>query len=736
MCKILTTITFIFLAQFVLFAQQISGTVVDHENEKPLPGVNVVLIDGNHGEVTNIDGKFTFDVVRPGIYNLEISFVGYRQKNIAVEITSVDIELGNIMLVATDFDLGEVIVTATPTGSNVRYQANQIFSGELLQRKSDMSIGLMLDGEPGVSMRSFGPAPARPVIRGLDGDRVLVLENGERMGDLSGSAHDHVVAIDPLATDRIEVVRGPASLLYGSSAMGGVVNLLTQDVPYHWEKGSNGKIGLQGASVNSMFGLFGRYMHGWDNYALTGRLSYRNSGATQTPSGLMEGTDTRSFDASVGMGFRYKQSQGGFALIASDMIYGIPEEFENPGDRVEIRLQKQMAHFRLRSRMTGFFDRLEWRFQAGQFAQQEIVVELNEEGEEEEEVELEFSQWSLSSTFTLQHKPFSVFDRGAVGLNIYGRQLDVGGGDAFTPGDQNLNLAVFAFEEIPISRHLRFQLGARGELSYLETRANEFFPEIDEQRSHLNFSASAGMNYSPTEQWETGIQVARAFKNPSLEELFAYGPHLGAGTFEIGQDDLKSESSLGLDAFTRWDQKRWFAEIALFYTHINNFIIFAPAGEIQDDYGLPIFRYEPDKARLFGGELAGAFLVTEQITITTGLDYVYGERLNEAREPLPFMPPLRSRLAIQWDKDKFYAGADARYLFSQNRVASDEETTPGYLLLGLEAGYRMDYKGRHVLMFKVHNLLNESYRDHLSRVRERANPMPGRSFNLAYHWVF
>ncbi len=736
MKKIAILIWISLVSIFSLSAQRVSGTLLDDHTGMPLPGVSIVLNPGKLGTISDRDGHFSVNLPGPGDYSLVMSFVGYRNKTIEFSAPAGDVELGSITLEQSDFDLGEVIVTATPTGSNVRYQASQVFSGELLQRKQDMSIGLMLDGEPGVSMRSFGPAPARPVIRGFDGDRVLMLENGERMGDLSGSAHDHVVAIEPLATDRIEVVRGPASLLYGSSAIGGVVNLLTQDVPYHWEEGAGGKLGIQGATVNSMAGLFGRFIYGHGNMAYTGRISYRTGGSTQTPSGMMDGTDMRNFEGSLGMGFMHGRMRGGVALFATDMIYGIPEGIDNPDERVEIRLQKQMGHVRIRSAHQGFFDRLEFRMHGGFFNQQEVEVETQADGTVDEDIELEFHQRSISSTLTMQHKPFWIFSRGAAGVNLYGRSLEVGGDDAFTPGDKNINVAAFVFEEIPLARQLRLQFGIRGEFSALQTLANEFFPEIDESRRFFNWSGSAGIHWKPSGTLEFGMQMARAFKNPSLEELFAFGPHLGAGTFEIGDASLGSETTLGADMYTRFEKGAFHAELAAFYTHVNDFIIFTPTGEVHDASGLPVFRYEADEARIYGGEFSSALQLHQYVTITGGIDYVIGERLTNGGEPLPFMPPLRSRAGLTYDREIFWVGTDFRYVTAQNRVAPDEETTPGYFLAGAEAGFRFDHKGRHMIQFRVHNILNTSYRDHLSRIRERANPMPGRNFSLGYHWNF
>ncbi|TVQ50305.1 MAG: TonB-dependent receptor [Saprospirales bacterium] len=718
-----------------LNAQNITGKIIDSKTAEPLIGVNILVVEENRGATSRLDGTFEIRMDQIGDYTLRFTYIGYEQFDIRLSDGKMD--LGEIEMNPGDLRLDEIIVTASPVGSGFRYQAAQVYSGELLRQKVDMSLGVMLDGEPGLSMRSFGPAPARPVIRGFDGDRVLVLQNGERMGDLSGTAHDHVVALEPLATDRIEIVRGPSSLLYGSSAIGGVVNLMTSDIPPHWNRGAEGRISLQGATNNNMFGGFGKLTYGWDNHAVTGRLSYRTSGEVRTPEGKLPGTEMENFEGSLGWGFRGAGYTGGIAFMAMDMVYGIPEEIDEPDEFIEIRLDKQMAQARVDFDLGGrFFDQLEFRINGGRFFQQEIEAEIEDDGSIDEDVELEFTQVSMSSTVLLKHQPFSIFDRGALGLNVYGRNLEVGGDEAFTPGDKNINIALFTFQEIPLSNKVRLQAGVRGESYNIRTISNEFFPDIDETRSGFNFSASTGLNFRPNENLEIGVQLARAFRNPSLEELFAFGPHLGAGAFEIGDPNLDVEVSYGSDAFVSWRNENFHIEAAAFFNHIEDYVIFQSTGMEDDASGLPIFNYLADQARMMGGELNLSWKATERVLITSGIDYVQGDRTGTVSEPLPFIPPFRFRTGIRWDNNRTFFGVDMRAVAEQDRVASEEDPTPGYTLFNAEAGYKFDEAGRHSIVIKGQNIFDKSYRDHLSRVRERGNPMPGRNISLAYHFIF
>src|SRR5690554_5248907 len=219
--------------------------------------------------------------------------------------------------------------------------------GEEIQRRSEPSFGEMLNGQPGVAMRSMGSAPARPVIRGMDGDRILVLENGERMGDISETSADHSISLDPLAASRVEVIRGPASLLYGSSALGGVINLMTTDIPDQWEEGLSGVVSAQGATMNNMGAGFGRLTYGGEKNAFSGRMALREAGDITTPEGKIPGTFMHNYDGSLGWGMNHKKLNGGLSLSVSDQAFGIPESIDVPEESVEIRAGRMALQGRL-----------------------------------------------------------------------------------------------------------------------------------------------------------------------------------------------------------------------------------------------------------------------------------------------------------------------------------------------------------------------------------------------------
>ncbi len=711
------------------------GHVINAETGEHIPFINILVEGTRIGTITDASGHYLLTNLPVGEHRLVVQGLGYSTERVDVvteEKKTIEVDLE---VYPTAVDLAEVVFTSSPTRSGFRYQPDQAFVGEALQRRSESSFGEMLGSEPGVNMRSFGSAPSRPVIRGLDGDRILVLQNGERMGDVSETSADHSISMDPLAASRVEVVRGPASLLYGSSALGGVINLITTDIPENWDTGTSGVLSAQGATVNDMGAGFGRYTYGTENNAFTGRFSYRQSGDIRTPEGRIHSTSMRNYDGDAGFGFNRDNLSGGLSAGMVNQSFEIPESMDDD-EKVEIRMQRQGVQGSFFREREALFDRTQLRFNASRMYQEEIELEREADGLWDEDVELEYEKYTFSSTLTLQHKPTGIVDRGAIGMNLYAHNIEVGGDEAYTPGERRIAMAVFTFQEIPLTNRLRFQAGVRLDFQHTGAISNELFPVIDHSRNAFNYSGSMGINLRPAEGWEIGGQLARSHRNPIIEELYADGVHLGAGVYEIGDPDLKDEIGHGGDLFVNFSNNRFRFEAALYLNHFLNFIVFEPTGQTDEASGYPVFRYEGDEARLFGGEITIDFKATDRLSLRASSDYVNGRRTGNGDVYLPFIPPFRLMLGGEYDFGQFWFGAQLRSVSKQDRVAPQEEITDGYTLLGMQAGYRLDHRGRHVIILRGENLTDKAYRDHLSRIEDRNISMPGRNINLAYRWYF
>src|SRR5690625_2151656 len=248
------------------------------------------------------------------------------------------------------------------------------------------------------------------------------------------------------------------------------------------------------------------------------------------------------------------------------------------------------------------------------------------------------------------------------------------------------------------------------------------------------FSVAVGLNYTSVSIWTAGIQVARAFRTPTIEELYSYAPHAAAGSFDIGDPSLKNEVSLGADAFVEFRTSRIDGELSLFSNQISNDIAFYPTGRIHEASGLPVLEYGSKDARFDGFEVKLDAALSPLFQAGAGVDGVRAAELSGGKNDLPLIAPCRSHLHLTADSGLWWAGGRVQIVNSQNRVAPNEQSTEGYTLLGADAGYR--FKGGATLVLRIGKLLNKGYRDHLSRVENRNAPMPGRNVNLMFRWEF
>ena len=738
-------------------------SVSENGSEKePLPYASIKLVETGEGTTTDEDGVFRFENLSEGTYTIEVRHIGFRtlQKDIA---HSADREGPySFNLKPYGVDQREFLVSGQRELTSADYQPIQKLDRGDLQERQGNALGEMMEGEPGLSNRSFGSAPSRPVLRGFSGERLLILENGQRMGDIQESAHDHVVSTDPLAIEEIETVRGPASLIYGSNALGGVINMFTNDIPRHASKGWSGQIAGQGATANNMHRTGLRLVRGWNDWAVQGRITHQNAGNVKTPGGTLNGSWGNMLSGSAGFSFDKIPVQGGVSVGINRHNYGLPEfqAAEDPDDEnlfreeipeIELVMDKININGELTWYREGFFEAIELRSNVAHLYQEEI--EWEEDGEFD--VELSYLQNTFSSSVTMRHGQYGRLENGAAGFNLEYSDVDIGGDEAFHPGQRFVEPSAFLFEEFRITPSLYWQAGIRAGHRWMETKPNHLFPDFEKEHQYFNLSGATGINAQLTSNLEAGAQVARAYRPPSVSELYADGWHAGAGKLELGNEDLEPEVSYGIDGFLEWEGTDLQGEVTGFYTRLNNYIAAfeMPPGCPDTEFRATgpeharCINYRATDAVKWGFETIWHYRLTNSFTINAQADLVEGRRIDDEGEELPFMPPASMKGGFDYKSDSWEGGLSLRRVLPRKNVAEHELPTEGYYLPRLQAGYNFDWRGNHRILLTLKNPLNQTYYNHLSRVRrypdaERGPDAPerfpeaGRNLQIGYFWGF
>lgn len=702
----------------------ISGTITNSLSGDPVANITVAIESPTFSQTakTGRDGRFSLTNVPPGVYHVAVRGDGFLSSR--SEITVTGGPQTSDLRIDPELHYSEV-TSVSPDSRNQfdAYQATNVLGGQELTKELQGTLGATLQNEPGVAMRSFGPGPARPVIRGLDGDRVLVLEDGMRMGDLSSQSGDHGVNVNPAAATRLEVVRGPATLLYGANAIGGLVNVVTNEIPTVPVKGATGSLTLDASSAAPGGGGGGDVTVGNGSLALHVSGSGRRSSDYKTPEGTIPNSFSRAGFGEVGVAYTKDNGYLGASYAYDKTHYGIPlvEEGET-----NLNPRRQIFNIRGEHRSTtGPLESIRASIGVRRYKHDELDGDV---------VATAFKNDTSEVEVLATHKRVSRM-RGSIGASFLTRSFETAGEESLSPAVDQKGGAAYVYEEVALSPHVDFQFGGR-----VDHQA--FTPAADEpERSFDNFSGSIGLLVHPTDSTSLAFSFARAARNPALEELYFHGPHGGNFAFENGDPDLKSEHAVGFDASFRWRKARSSGDVTLFTNRINNFIFRQLTGAVEDD--LPETFFTQGDATLNGIESHLDVRLTNLWVLEGGLDYVRGQ-LTDLDLPLPRMPPLRGRAGLHFQKNAFQAGADGVFSAKQERiftVASDtgpigETATGGYNLLKLFASYSVAAgKAVHTFTARLDNATDEDYRNHLNYLKDLA-PEIGRDFRVVYNVRF
>jgi iron complex outermembrane receptor protein len=622
--------------------------------------------------------------------------------------------------------MGGVTVESSRTDDNSPVQPDILFSDKKLHQALGQTIAETIDYEPGISQRTMGPAPARPVLRGLGGDRLLMLEDSEQTGDLSATSTDHAVVIEPMTAERIEVIRGPEALVYGSNTLGGVVNVVRGYVPSKKLSRVTGSASLQGESVSRGYAAGLELSAPLGPFTLRADGSYRNAGDVNTPEGTLINTSIRTINGSGGASL--VRPWGLFGAAASQYVsdYGIPPD-PNGGhpSGVDIKLDRRHREIKGEYRLDVLgMQRLE--------ASLNHSVYFHQEFEASGDLGMEFGVVSNFVTGQAFLKNAGVFKNGVIGVRGGTRDY-ASGGLTFTPNTFETAIAGFYYQEMQVEQFL-----LHGSLRYdyqdVDPGTRRFSRNVGliRQRTFADFSAAVSPHWLINQKWTLGTTLMRTFRAPNTEELFSEGPHLAAYSYEVGNSDLEKENALGLELFLDYKVQDSFIRIAIYQNDIQNYTFPMNTGEKSwTRADLFVYKYVGEHALMRGAELSFHFPMFEHLHTAGSASYVWGE-LVEYHQPIPYIPPLEGKINVGYNVGQFSLSAAMRMASRQDRIGEFERPTDGYAVVDLYAQHMISTRRHlHSFSFTVENLFDAVYRKHLNRVRE-VMPEPGRNFRVLY----
>jgi iron complex outermembrane receptor protein len=674
-------------------------------------------------------------------------------------------------------------------------QSVTILNENNLKQKAAPTLGDTLNSEPGVAGSGFTPGASRPVIRGQADNRIRVLNNGTEVFDVSNLSPDHAPSVSALLSQSIEVVRGPATILFGSGAIGGVVNVADNVIPVEQPPTAvsgevDGRFDSADLERSGAIALTLSPAKHWvfhaqasvlrtddrsvPGFALDERIratltpaQLANNGFGGNPFDTVPNTYVKTKDYAIGASYVWDKGYVGASFTEFLSVYGVPDDPEVddptvPPSRVRLDVDKRQVNAR-----SSIVDPFPWFSTANA---KFVYTDYKHDEIDGEEVGATFKTSGVDSRLELVQKPIGLFE-GSIGGQFFYKELSVLGGEAFLQPSQTTEIAAFVFEELKLNNQVRLQFGARIEHQSIHIDSSD--PDLtsltspDQQdQDFLPVSGAIGVLYDFAEGWQLAANGTYSQRAPTAEELFARGPHDATFQFIIGDPTLSEEKNVGIDVSLRKRTGAVTGSISGFYNRYDGFIDFAPTGDVED--GLQVFVYTPKTAEFYGAEARADFHLLP-LTLTrmreqdakdakSVKDFVTGERSESQKnpndlflrlqgdyvhatdldtgEPLPRITPMRCSVSLNYETEKWNASIEGQRVAEQDRVAPFETSTPGYTFLNATIGYKFEVGATHNYVYvRGNNLTDAEARDHLSFLKE-VLPLAGRGVVVGFRTTF
>ncbi len=624
---------------------------------------------------------------------------------------------------AVDVEVPEITVTGTATKSALPTVSE--LSGGRLERKRQSSLGETLAHETGVTSSQFGPSASRPVIRGQDGDRVRILQNGTGVLDASAASQDHAVAVEPLTIEKIEIVRGPAALLYGTSVAGGVVNMISNRIPEKIPQKFEGKLESRfsstdlgrslGANANAAAG---------EHVAVHADASDRAADDYHAHSGRVKNSFNQTGAGAIGGSYVFEKGFIGTSFSDYESKYGtLVEEFAH------INMLQQRWDISAERRDLGFLKSIRAKNSYSHYRHDEI--------EEGGNLGTSFKNDGDEARVDMRHQSLAGVS-GVFGLQANTFKFSAEGEEAFIPSTNNQTYSAFIFEELE-QGVLRPSLGLRFDSSAVTSKDDPKFGR-GVTKSYAGGSVALGLQYQITQEDSLLLNGGYTERAPNYEELFALGPHAATAQYETGNKDLKKEQTRSAEFTLKHKGDKFYGSAGAFVQDIHNYISLAPTGVREPISNFFMFNYAAVDARFYGAELETRYKLPSLVPGGTleaefKVDTLRGVNRGNG-DNLPRITPIRETIGLVYKADRFQADAEVQRSEKQTLTAPNESATEAYTFfnLGVEVPVRFEWASFSVFA-RANNIFDAEGKNHVSVIKD-VSPLPGRNFTLGMQATF
>ena len=720
----------------------ISGTILNSKTKEPIENTNVFIENSNIGSTTDNEGYFLLSLsnsIKKTII-VKIKMIGFEEKIITVDLINPRINLNDIYLEVQSIKLKPIHVHSHKNESKQISDIN--LSGQELNNNLLSNLALTLSSQPNIGVNAFGVATSKPVLRGFSGDRFLITKEGSNLGDLSKSSIDHIITLDMSEVNEVEIIRGPKSLLFGSNAIGGVINTTimgnakTKVDKFYRNFTFGGETYNKGLHSNLMFYI----PHNNNQFNIL--INNRNTNNQTSPIGTLENTYSNTSNLKLSYSKYNKHNFLNFVFENFKMNYGIPPSYEGHINGVDIELFKNTFQINYHQDLSfGKFNQLDVKYNFIDYEHQEFESNSNN---------YSVALSKISYNVKMEIKSLE----STLGAEFNYKEF-LPGGFYWTPPTDELNIELYGFTE---NEYNNFDLLSSFRLGYLTVKPNQnnlSFSNLDiediNKRNFKYLSSSIGIR-KIINKFEINSWIMNTMKAPQIEELYSDGPHLGSYSYEIGEPNLKLEKIYGIESSVAYNSKPINTSTTAFYNYSPYYYQMTKMGNCEENFIIGeshpcsgadfiewgsgssgwLYKYRTEGIRsiIKGIEYNLEYNIAD-LKIVYDFSLVYGDNLT-SKTPLSYINPTKETLNLDYKRNYMNYKLRLSKIHSQNRLGEFETYTPSSFLMDFIVGY--NFKNQNITI-QLNNMLNEKYYNHLSKIKS-IMPEAGRNMVISYKVLF